>query len=130
MTYRLSEDGRQFVVIAAGGHGRLGTTIGDSVVAFALPETGTDLLVKTIIEVLIVGIVVLVIVFLLLRGRRVLLNRWLWLFVLAVGVILSTEIRWMLTQSASAVAVWFVLALLTAYLLIRARSYLETRFGY
>lgn len=130
MTYRLSEDGRQFVVIAAGGHGRLGTTIGDSVVAFALPETETDLLVKTIIEVLFVGIVVLVIVFLLLRGRRVLLNRWLWLFVLAVGVILSTEIRWMLTQSASAVAVWFALALLTAYLLIRARSYLETRFGY
>ncbi len=37
MTYRLSGDARQFVVIAAGGHGRLGTTIGDSLVAFALP---------------------------------------------------------------------------------------------
>jgi len=37
MTYRLAEDGRQYVVIAAGGHGRGGTTLGDSVVAFALP---------------------------------------------------------------------------------------------
>lgn len=130
MTYRLKEDGRQFVVIAAGGHGRLGTTIGDSVVAFALPETGTDLLVKTIGDILVVGIVGLVIAILLLRGRKVLLNRWLWLFVLIVGVILSTEIRWMLTQSFSAVALWFVLALLAAYILIRLRSYLETRFGY
>jgi quinoprotein glucose dehydrogenase len=30
--------GRQFVVIAAGGHGRGGTTLGDALVAFALPE--------------------------------------------------------------------------------------------
>jgi quinoprotein glucose dehydrogenase len=37
MTYR-ARDGRQFVVIAAGGHGALGTTLGDSVVAFALPR--------------------------------------------------------------------------------------------
>ena len=34
MTYEV--DGRQYLVIAAGGHGNLGTTIGDSVVAFAL----------------------------------------------------------------------------------------------
>jgi quinoprotein glucose dehydrogenase len=31
-------NGRQFVVIAAGGHGKLGTKHGDYVVAFALPE--------------------------------------------------------------------------------------------
>ena len=37
MTYRLRSGGKQFVVIAAGGHGKLGTTLGDSVVAFALP---------------------------------------------------------------------------------------------
>lgn len=36
MTYRVRRDGRQFVVIAAGGHGQLGTKLGDSVVAFAL----------------------------------------------------------------------------------------------
>ena len=35
MTYQ--ENGKQYVVISAGGHGKLGTTLGDSVVAFALP---------------------------------------------------------------------------------------------
>lgn len=32
-----SANGRQYVVIAAGGHGRAGSTLGDHVVAFALP---------------------------------------------------------------------------------------------
>ena len=35
MTYEVN--GRQFIVITAGGHGGLGTTRGDYVVAFALP---------------------------------------------------------------------------------------------
>jgi len=38
MTYRLSRNGRQYVVIAAGGHEYLGTKLGDSLVAYALPE--------------------------------------------------------------------------------------------
>jgi quinoprotein glucose dehydrogenase len=38
MTYRIRPDGRQYVVIAAGGHGNLGTTLGDYLVAFALPD--------------------------------------------------------------------------------------------
>lgn len=38
MTYRLRKDGRQYVVIAAGGHRFLGTTVGDTLVAYALPE--------------------------------------------------------------------------------------------
>jgi len=37
MTYQLTPGGKQYVVIAAGGHGALGTTFGDYVVAFALP---------------------------------------------------------------------------------------------
>ena len=37
MTYQLESGGRQFVVIAAGGHATLGTTPGDAVIAFALP---------------------------------------------------------------------------------------------
>jgi len=36
MTY-LGADGRQFVVVAAGGHGSLGTKAGDDVIAYALP---------------------------------------------------------------------------------------------
>jgi len=35
MTYE--SGGKQYVVIAAGGHGRIGTKLGDSVLAFALP---------------------------------------------------------------------------------------------
>jgi quinoprotein glucose dehydrogenase len=38
MTYRLRPDGKQYVVIAAGGHRYLGTTVGDSLVAYALPD--------------------------------------------------------------------------------------------
>ena len=37
MTYRLGDNGKQFVVIAAGGHGMLRTKKGDAVVAFTLP---------------------------------------------------------------------------------------------
>ena len=37
MTYRVRENGKQYVVIAAGGHGKLGTKLGDSLIAFALP---------------------------------------------------------------------------------------------
>ena len=37
MTYRAGPDGKQFVAIAAGGHGKLGTKLGDSVIAYALP---------------------------------------------------------------------------------------------
>lgn len=38
MTYT-GKDGRQYVVIVAGGHGSLGTRMGDYIVAYALPKT-------------------------------------------------------------------------------------------
>ena len=38
MTYWSASSGRQFVVIAAGGHTSLRTKLGDYVVAFALPS--------------------------------------------------------------------------------------------
>ena len=37
MTYRAGSAERQYLVISAGGHGPLGTTRGDTVIAFALP---------------------------------------------------------------------------------------------
>ena len=37
MTYKVGD--KQYVVIAAGGHGKLGTKLGDSVVAFALGDS-------------------------------------------------------------------------------------------
>ena len=36
MTYKVGD--KQYVVITAGGHGKLGTKLGDSVVAFALGD--------------------------------------------------------------------------------------------
>ncbi len=38
MTYFLEETGKQYVVIAAGGHARIGTTPGDYLIAYALPD--------------------------------------------------------------------------------------------
>ena len=38
LTYRVGQDSKQFVVIAAGGHALMGTTQGDAVVAFTLGE--------------------------------------------------------------------------------------------
>ncbi|HYM12532.1 MAG TPA: pyrroloquinoline quinone-dependent dehydrogenase [Bryobacterales bacterium] len=37
MTYQVRGGGKQYVIIAAGGHGRFRTKLGDAVVAFALP---------------------------------------------------------------------------------------------
>ncbi len=37
MTYR-GADGRQYLLVVAGGHGSLGTKRGDSVIAYALPK--------------------------------------------------------------------------------------------
>jgi quinoprotein glucose dehydrogenase len=38
MTYYLETTGKQYVVIAAGGHARIGTTSGDYVIAYSLPD--------------------------------------------------------------------------------------------
>ena len=38
ITYQLTEGGKQYVVIAAGGHAAMGTPPGDYLIAFALPE--------------------------------------------------------------------------------------------
>lgn len=36
-TYRTGADGRQYLLVVAGGHGSLGTEAGDYVIAYALP---------------------------------------------------------------------------------------------
>lgn len=40
MSYVSDKTGRQYVVVMAGGHGSLGTKMGDSLVAYALPANG------------------------------------------------------------------------------------------
>jgi quinoprotein glucose dehydrogenase len=37
MTY-MGSDGRQYLLVVAGGHGSLGTKRGDHVIAYALPQ--------------------------------------------------------------------------------------------
>lgn len=39
MSYRSDKSGRQFLVVVAGGHGSLGTKAGDSIIAYALPQS-------------------------------------------------------------------------------------------
>jgi quinoprotein glucose dehydrogenase len=36
----LGSDGRQYLVVVAGGHGSTGTKAGDAIIAYALPEGG------------------------------------------------------------------------------------------
>jgi quinoprotein glucose dehydrogenase len=42
MTYRARPGGRQFLVIAAGGHSLMRSALGDYIVAYALPDSGMD----------------------------------------------------------------------------------------
>ena len=41
MTYQSPASGRQFVVVVAGGHGSLGTKLGNSIIAYAIPRNGS-----------------------------------------------------------------------------------------
>ncbi|MGK5080421.1 membrane-bound PQQ-dependent dehydrogenase, glucose/quinate/shikimate family [Janthinobacterium sp. HLX7-2] len=42
MSYVSNKSGRQFVVVMAGGHGSLGSKMGDTLVAYALPEDAAE----------------------------------------------------------------------------------------
>jgi quinoprotein glucose dehydrogenase len=42
MSYWSTASGRQFVVIAAGGNGGMGTRVGDTIIAYALPRRGAS----------------------------------------------------------------------------------------
>lgn len=126
MTYRLHENGRQFVVIAAGGHAKMGTTLGDSIVAFALPETRTPVFRSVGGTLLYVGLA-LVSAFLLIRFGKYVFSKWLWFGLLVVLVILSTETTWLITQSIVAMVLSFGLALVIAFLLTRFRKYFLSR---
>ena len=99
MTYRSTKNGRQFVVIAAGGHGRLGTDIGDSVVAFALPDSGADVLKQTTTRILrTVGILLILFlasVLVLTFARK----NWVWYPLLAILLLIATWLAWLVSQT-------------------------------
>ena len=99
MSYRLGEDGRQFVVIAAGGHGRMGTDIGDSVVAFALPERGAGLLAQSMAPTLRTVGILLVLLLAALLVFRLAGKNWFWYPLLAIAVIMVTWVAWIAVES-------------------------------
>ena len=38
ITYKLTPNGKQYLVVAPGGHIRLGTKLGDYIIAYTLPD--------------------------------------------------------------------------------------------
>lgn len=125
MSYRLSENGRQFVLIAAGGHGRLGTDIGDSVVAFALPESGADVLAQILARTLqTVGVVLLLLLALILIIRFAQKN-WFWYALLAFLILLATFVAWLASQAILMTMFALLMAVALAWLLTLARKRLS-----
>lgn len=122
MTYRLGESGRQFVAIAAGGHGNLGSKLGDSIVAFALPDSRTGIFIGALRTVIPWMLAAILIAAVLTWWRNVIKSRWLWLVILSLAVLASTEYRWMMTQSISAMVLWFALGVVAAILLMKLRG--------
>jgi hypothetical protein len=122
MTYRSTENGRQFVVIAAGGHGRLGTDIGDSVVAFALPDSGAEVLkqtttrtLQTVGNLLILFLAsVLVLTF---AGKN-----WVWYPLLAILLLIATWLAWLLSQATPITLLVLSAAVAIAWLLSLGRN--------
>jgi quinoprotein glucose dehydrogenase len=122
MTYRLEENGRQFVVIAAGGHGRLGTDIGDSVVAFALPESGAGLLAQSMAPTLRTVGVLLVLLMAALLVFRLARKNWFWYPLLAILIIIATWGAWIASQSIPMSVLTMFVSVAIAWLLTLGRN--------
>jgi PQQ enzyme repeat len=126
MTYRLTENGRQYVVIAAGGHGRLGTDIGDSVVAFALPDTRTENLAQAATQTLRVVGVLLALLLGLLIVVKFARNNWFWYLLLVILMIIATWIAWLVTQTPTTTLLILLAAVAIGSLLTVGRRRLWT----
>ena len=122
MTYRLGENGRQFVVIAAGGHGRMGTDIGDSVVAFALPESGAGILARSMAPTLRTVGVLLVLLLAALLANRLARKNWFWYPLLAILIIIATWAAWIVSQSILMSLLTMFVAVAIAWLLTLVRN--------
>jgi quinoprotein glucose dehydrogenase len=122
MSYRLGERGRQFVVIAAGGHGRMGTDIGDSVVAFALPERGAALLAQSTAPTLRTVGVLLVLLLTGLLVVRLACKNWFWYPLLAILIIVATWVAWIASQSIPVSLLTLFVAVAIAWLVTLGRN--------
>jgi hypothetical protein len=122
MTYRLGENGRQFVVIAAGGHGRMGTDIGDSVVAYALPESGAGLLAQSTVPTLRTVGVLLALLLAALLAFRLAHKNWLWYPLLVILILIATWVAWIASQSIPVSLLTMFVAVAIAWLLTLVRN--------
>jgi hypothetical protein len=122
MSYRLGEDGRQFVVIAAGGHGRMGTDIGDSVVAFALAEDGAGLLAQSMAPTLRTVGILLVLLLAALLVFRLAGKNWFWYPLLAISIIMATWVAWIASQSIPVSLLTLFVAVAVAWLVTLGRN--------
>jgi quinoprotein glucose dehydrogenase len=125
MTYRSTEDGRQFVVIAAGGHGRLDTDIGDSVVAFALPDNRTDMLVQTAASTLRTVAILIGVLLAVLLVAKLAQQNWFWYSLLAFATVIATWIAWLITQTILNALLVMLAAVVIAWLLTLGRKRLR-----
>jgi hypothetical protein len=118
----VGENDRQLVVIAAGGHGRMGTDIGDSVVAFALPERGTVLLAQSAAPTLrTIGALLLLVLTALLMFKLAPKN-WFWYPLLAISIIVATWVAWIASQSIPVSLLTLFVAVVIAWLLTLGRN--------
>jgi quinoprotein glucose dehydrogenase len=122
MTYRSTENGRQFVVIAAGGHGRLGTDIGDSVVAFALPDNGADVLIQTTARTLRAAGILLILALVSVLVLRFARKNWVWYSLLAILLVIATWSAWLISQAVPVTVLVLFAAVAIASLLTLWRN--------
>ena len=105
-----------------GGHGRLGTDIGDSVVAFALPERGAGLLAQSMAPTLrTVGVLLAVVLtaWLVFRLAR---KNWFWYPLLAIVVVIAAWVAWIASQSILVSLLTLFVAVAIAWLVTVARN--------
>jgi quinoprotein glucose dehydrogenase len=125
ITYRSTEQGRQFVIIAAGGHGRLGTDIGDSVVAFALPDSDTRLLAQTAIGTLRTVAVLIILLLAFLAVFALARRNWFWYPLVAILILIGAWAAWVFTQSTLIAALVMIAAVAIGWLLTLGRNRLR-----
>ena len=125
MTYRSTENGRQFVIIAAGGHGRLGTDIGDSVVAFALPDSGPNILAQTVTWTLRTVGTLLIFLLALLAVFALAPKNWFWYPLLILLIVTATWVTWLITQTTLMALTAMIAAIAIAWLLTLGRKRLR-----
>jgi hypothetical protein len=100
----------------------MGTDIGDSVVAFALPESGTALLAQSTAPTLRTVGVLLVLLLTALLVFRLARKNWFWYPLLAILIITATWVAWIASQSILVSLLALFAAVTVAWLLTLGRN--------